>query len=296
MAVCGQPPVSTPTTARRPGAAAHEELRVLLRVDVVGDHRHVEGVAQAQAQRLGERGLPRADGAADADLERAPEISGLTSRKSRVSSVACRRPASSSPGANDHRSSTPAVAAAAASRVMRGRIAASTRWPSSWPSAIRRGPASPTRSVAVGAGTRRRGLGAHARAAEGGAEHRGVVAGREPVVHRARERGRQRRPPGRRRRGASAGPSAGSPRAPPAPTSIASSRASAPPSPRRRPPPRAAAPPPPPPRRTAPPSPRGVADHERFEAGPVGDGALLRVRLEPGQNFAEPPGQETARR
>jgi hypothetical protein len=72
IAVCGQPPGFHAHHARGgQRAAAHEELGVLLRVNVAGDHRHVERIAQSQAQRLGERGLARADGAAHADLERA---------------------------------------------------------------------------------------------------------------------------------------------------------------------------------------------------------------------------------
>ena len=71
MAVCGQPPVSTPTT-RSGGkrAPAHEKLGVLLRVDVVGDDRHVELGGQPPAERFGQRGLARADGPTDADLQR----------------------------------------------------------------------------------------------------------------------------------------------------------------------------------------------------------------------------------
>jgi hypothetical protein len=52
------------------------------------------------------------------------------------------------PGIEGHIVSGVAVAAAPARRVMRGRIAASTRWPSSWPSAKSRSPA-PTSSAAV---------------------------------------------------------------------------------------------------------------------------------------------------
>src|SRR5206468_6858682 len=52
----------------RQRTAAHEELGVLLRVDVVGDDRHVELGRKAPAEHLGQRGLARADGSTDADL------------------------------------------------------------------------------------------------------------------------------------------------------------------------------------------------------------------------------------
>ena len=49
---------------------ADEELRVLLRVDVVGDHRDLVAIAQRLAQGERQRGLAGADGAADADAQR----------------------------------------------------------------------------------------------------------------------------------------------------------------------------------------------------------------------------------
>src|SRR5439155_838824 len=93
---------------------------VLLRVDVVGDHGHVEPVAQPQAQRLGQRGLARADGTADSDLQRAREA-GLHAHdlNSLVSSVAWRSPASSRPGLKLHRSSTSRATASESSRASR---------------------------------------------------------------------------------------------------------------------------------------------------------------------------------
>ena len=51
------------------GAAAHQELGVLLGVDVVGDDGDVEPIAQLLAQRIDQRGLARADGAGDADAK-----------------------------------------------------------------------------------------------------------------------------------------------------------------------------------------------------------------------------------
>src|SRR5437773_2284683 len=110
----------------RQGAAPDQKLRVLLRVDVVGDHGHVEPVAQPQAQRLGQRGLARADGTADSDLQRAREA-GLHAHdlNSLVSSVAWRSPASSRPGLKLHRSSTSRATASEPSRAIAARSRAS---------------------------------------------------------------------------------------------------------------------------------------------------------------------------
>src|SRR5262249_29030418 len=117
--------------------------------DVVGDDRHVERVAEPAAEHFGERGLSRADGPADAHLERARNPArGAHERNNRASSVAWRIAASSSPGLNDHIASGAVVVAGAATRAMRGRIAASTRGPSSCPSESSRNPA-PTSSAAV---------------------------------------------------------------------------------------------------------------------------------------------------
>src|SRR5438093_1182785 len=133
----------------RQGAAPDQKLRVLLRVDVVGDHGHVEPVAQPQAQRLGQRGLARADGTADSDLQRAREA-GLHAHdlNSLVSSVAWRSPASSRPGLKLHRSSTSRATASEPSRAIAGRSRARTHCPCTWPRAIRRSPA-PTSNTAV---------------------------------------------------------------------------------------------------------------------------------------------------
>jgi hypothetical protein len=46
-----------------------EELGVLAGVDVVGDDGHLDPVAEPEAQGLDQGGLPRADRAADADLQ-----------------------------------------------------------------------------------------------------------------------------------------------------------------------------------------------------------------------------------
>ena len=71
MAVCGQPPVSTPGDAfRRQRARAGQELRILPGVDVVGDHREVVAVAQALAQRIDQRRLAGADRPPDAHAQR----------------------------------------------------------------------------------------------------------------------------------------------------------------------------------------------------------------------------------
>ena len=71
---------------RRQRTPPHEELGVLLRVDVVGDDRHVEPGREPAAERLGQRGLPGADGAADADLQRTRRR--VHERNSLASSVA----------------------------------------------------------------------------------------------------------------------------------------------------------------------------------------------------------------
>ena len=71
IAVCGQPPVSTPMM--RSGGSApglDQDARVLLGVDVVGDRGDLELVAQALAHLLHQRRLAGADRAADADAKR----------------------------------------------------------------------------------------------------------------------------------------------------------------------------------------------------------------------------------
>ena len=50
-------------------AGARQNQRVLLGVDVVGDGADFVAVAEGFAQRLHQRGLARADGAADADAQ-----------------------------------------------------------------------------------------------------------------------------------------------------------------------------------------------------------------------------------
>src|SRR5207245_6789138 len=84
------------------GPAPHQELGVLFRVDVVGDHGHFERLAQAQAERLGERRLAGADGTTDADLEWTGNRHDLNNL---MSSLAWRRPASSGAGGDVHMSS-----------------------------------------------------------------------------------------------------------------------------------------------------------------------------------------------
>ena len=62
MAVCGQPPVWTPTIrSTRQRLAAREELGVLVRVDVVGDDREVDLGPEGAAERLDQGRLARAD-------------------------------------------------------------------------------------------------------------------------------------------------------------------------------------------------------------------------------------------
>ena len=74
-AVCGQPPVST--AAMRSGASAslpHQELRVLLREDVVGDDRDGVAIAEPPAERQQQRGLAAANRSANPDGEGPPPI------------------------------------------------------------------------------------------------------------------------------------------------------------------------------------------------------------------------------
>ena len=71
MAVCGQPPVSTPMMRSSGSApATRQDARILLGVDVVGDGAEVVAVAEALAQRLHQRRLAGADRTADADAQR----------------------------------------------------------------------------------------------------------------------------------------------------------------------------------------------------------------------------------
>src|SRR5207253_10810712 len=122
------PGPAAPDPLGRQRAAAHAEPAVLLGVDVVRDPRHLELAGQAPAERLGQRRLPRADGPADPELQR--PRNRLHDRNNLMSSVAWRMPAISSAGVKLQSSSARAVAAAAASRPIRPRIAARTRCPS----------------------------------------------------------------------------------------------------------------------------------------------------------------------
>src|SRR5882724_560905 len=129
------------------GAAPDEELRVLLRVDVIGDHGQIVDVAQPNAERLDERRLSRAHGTAHPDAKRPRNAGGAThERKSLMSSPACRMPASSMPGAKLQISFTSRAAASRATRSMTGCRLQSTRCPSSWPMERSRS-AAPTRSA-----------------------------------------------------------------------------------------------------------------------------------------------------
>src|SRR5262249_13928709 len=71
---------------------AYEELRVLLGVDVVRDHRDVQPVAQGLAQREREGGLARPHRAADADAQ-------SHDRKSLEYCVSCFAESIANPGA-----------------------------------------------------------------------------------------------------------------------------------------------------------------------------------------------------
>jgi len=97
MAVCGQPPVSTPRM--RSGDRAPERVRnsaSSFGVDIVGDRGDVVTVAQALAQRIHQRSLAGADRPADADAQGSvgDVMSGTTSCTGfRGSSKRCRRAA-----------------------------------------------------------------------------------------------------------------------------------------------------------------------------------------------------------
>ncbi len=71
IAVCGQPPVSTPWMRSAGSAPRRVRIRVLARVDVVGDDASSIARRAGAAELLDERGLARAHRAADADAKRA---------------------------------------------------------------------------------------------------------------------------------------------------------------------------------------------------------------------------------
>jgi len=54
----------------RQRVVAHEELRILFGVDVIGDDRKLVALAQLPAKRQRERGLARANRATDSDSQR----------------------------------------------------------------------------------------------------------------------------------------------------------------------------------------------------------------------------------
>src|SRR5262249_10271927 len=105
----------------RQDAAPDQELGVFLGIDVVGDHGHVEAVAEPEAQSLDQRRLARPYRAADSDPQgaRNPRLCAHE-RTGLISSVACRMPAISIPGAKLQRSPTPRPAASRATRSMTG--------------------------------------------------------------------------------------------------------------------------------------------------------------------------------
>ena len=70
IAVCGQPPVSTPMMRSSGKAPATvEQTRILLGVDVVGDGADVVARAEGLAERFHQRRLAGADRPADADAK-----------------------------------------------------------------------------------------------------------------------------------------------------------------------------------------------------------------------------------
>src|SRR5271154_1637656 len=93
---------------RRERLVAHQELRVLLGIDVVGDCGDVVLVAQRLAQCERQRRLARSNGPADADAKRRVLVH---ERKIRLYCVSWRDEASAKPGAKLTSSSSPSDAA-----------------------------------------------------------------------------------------------------------------------------------------------------------------------------------------
>src|SRR5262249_25396319 len=125
----------------RERARAHQVFGVPLGVDVVGDGGDLVGAAPALAQRVHQRRLARADRAADADPQRTVGILRGHDRNSRVYWVSWRMPARSARNAAPPTSSSGVSSARVAVAETAPSSAASTRWPSVWPSGMRRTPA-----------------------------------------------------------------------------------------------------------------------------------------------------------
>jgi hypothetical protein len=100
IAVCGQPPVSTPRMRLRQRRVLHQELRVFGGVDVVGHHAEAVLVAQRQAQGQGQCGLAGADRASDADAQggTSVHVNSLSFMIGKVSNTAFRGGSTPAPG------------------------------------------------------------------------------------------------------------------------------------------------------------------------------------------------------
>src|SRR5262245_51813828 len=124
-------------------AGAHEIFGVPLGVDVVGDGGDLVAGAQRLAQRVHQRGLARADRAADADAEGAVGIGHDWSQllNSRVYWVSCRMLARSARKLAAPTSSRAVTSARAAVARTTGSSAAKMRCPSVCPSGTSRTPA-----------------------------------------------------------------------------------------------------------------------------------------------------------
>ena len=147
IAVCGQPPVSTPmmrSAVERAGDG--QQALVFLGVDVVGDDDQVPAVAHRLAQHLDQRRLARADRAADADAQRRQLLgavgdvsAGLMAssdqeRNRREYWVSCCADRMASIGVKAWRSSSRERRAPRRPRPGSARPgAASMRWPALWP-------------------------------------------------------------------------------------------------------------------------------------------------------------------
>src|SRR5216683_3260603 len=125
---------------RRERARAYQELRILFGIDVVGDDGDGVALAHMLAQTVDQRGLPRADRAADADAQR-PVMRSLHERKSLVYCVSWRIEHQSRSGAEVPISSSGIASTAVAVAATMLSSAAIASCPSDWPSGTRRTPA-----------------------------------------------------------------------------------------------------------------------------------------------------------
>src|ERR1700687_4474070 len=120
---------------------AHEKLRVPFGVDIICDRGDLVALAHLLAQSVHQRGLARADWAANTDTERAVRVFHRQLLNRRVYCVSCLALARSARNAALPISLSSAASARSAVAAATGSSAAKTRWPSVCPSGIRRTPA-----------------------------------------------------------------------------------------------------------------------------------------------------------